>query len=251
MFYRRQGRGPALILLHGFASSSLFWSALMDSLQADFDVIAPDWPGFGAAGQELPYGRLQEFAAGVAALADELGLERFHVVGHSMSGFVVQELLCRHSARLDTAVLYGAGLSVNKGRRFETVAQTLQRLRTEGPAAAARRVVDSWFAQPSRSADAHAACLAAAAGMSVEAAAAAIEATQHADYTDKLQGCDTPVLVLGGEAERSHPPASALELQRALGNAHLCILPFCGHAAHLEQPQWFEAVLRSFLERAK
>lgn len=247
MFYRRRGRGPAVVLLHGFASSSLFWSGLMDALQADFDLIAPDWPGFGAAGRQQPYRRLQDFAAGLVALADELGLERMHVVGHSMSGFVVQELLCRHPERLDRAVLYGAGLNVNRGRRFESVAQTLQRLQAEGTDAAARRVVDSWFADAARSAAARAACLEAAAGMSAEGAAAAIEATQDADYTGKLRGCATPALVLSGEAERSHPPASALELYHALGNAHLCILPLCGHAAHLEQPLWFEGVLREFL----
>ncbi|MBV6304168.1 alpha/beta hydrolase [Candidimonas humi] len=247
MFHRRKGSGPAVVLLHGFASSSLFWSGLMDSLQADFDLIAPDWPGFGAAGRQPPYRRLQDFASGLFGLADELGLERMHVVGHSMSGFVVQELLCRHPDRLDRVVLYGAGLSVNRGRRFETVAQTLQGLRAEGVEAAARKVVDSWFADAERSTAARAACLEAAAGMSAEGAAAAIEATQDADYTDKLRSCATPALVLSGEAERSHPPASALELYRALGNAHLCILPLCGHAAHLERPLWFEAVLREFL----
>jgi pimeloyl-ACP methyl ester carboxylesterase len=247
MFYRRRGRGPALVLLHGFASSSLFWSGLMSSLQADFDVIAPDWPGFGAAGLQPPYRRVRDFASGVVSLADELRLERMHIVGHSMSGFVVQELLCRHSDRLGRAVLYGAGLSVNRGRRFETVAQTRQRLQAEGAEAAARKVVGSWFADAARSAAAKAACLEAAAGMSAEGATAAIEATQDVDYTDKLRNCSTPTLVLSGEAERSHPPASALELYQALGNAHLCILPLCGHAAHLEQPQWFEGVLREFL----
>ncbi|OWT63601.1 alpha/beta hydrolase [Candidimonas nitroreducens] len=247
MFYRRQGKGPAVMLLHGFASSSLFWSGLMDALEPDFDLIAPDWPGFGAAGSRQPYRRLPDFASGLLALADELGLQRVHVVGHSMSGFVVQELLCHHPERLGRVVLYGAGLSVNRGRRFETVEQTLQRLQAEGVETAARKVVDSWFADAARSPAAHALCLQAAAGMSEQGAAAAIEATQNADYTGKLQGCATPALVLSGEAERSHPPASALELYRALGNAHLCILPLCGHAAHLEQPLWFESVLREFL----
>ena len=249
MFYRRRGQGPVLILLHGFASSSLFWADLMDRLGTRFDVIAPDWPGFGATPDAVPYASLAEFTTGLIGLADELGLERFHVLGHSMSGFVVQALLCDHAVRLDKAVLYGAGLSVNKARRFDTVAETSRKLQAEGVDATVKRVVASWFADTASQAQAHRLCLEAGRGMAAPAAAAAIQAMEHADFTGRLRQIHTPTLVMAGEAERSHPPPSALELQRAMGNAHLCLLPFCGHAAHLEQPEWFAEILLHFLQR--
>lgn len=247
MFYRRQGRGEALILLHGFASSSLFWTALMERFGEQFDVIAPDWPGFGATPEAAPYTSLADFADGVIDLADKLGLERFHVIGHSMSGFVVQTLLCDHAHRLNSAVLYGAGLGAICARRFETIAETLLRLETEGVDATIKRIVSSWFADPIRDAKAHRLCIEAGWGMSLPAAAAAIRAMEHADFEGRLGQVRTRTLVISGEAERSHPPVSAVELQKALADAHLCVLPFCGHAAHLEQPEWFEMVVREFL----
>ncbi len=247
MFYRRQGRGEAVMLLHGFASSSLFWAALMERLGTQFDVIAPDWPGFGATPEAVPYASLAGFAGGVIDLADKLGLERFHVIGHSMGGFVVQDLLCEHARRLHSAVLYGAGLSVNRARRFEAIAETLLRLEAEGVDATIKRVVSSWFADPVRDAKVHRLCVEAGRGMTLPAAAAAIRAMEHVDFTGRLGQAQTRALVISGEAERSHPPASAMELRDALANAHLCILPFCGHAAHLEQPEWFEMVVREFL----
>lgn len=247
MFYRRQGRGEPVLLLHGFASSSLFWAELADRLGSRFDVIAPDWPGFGQSQGLAPYTNLDEFAAGVIQLADRLGLGDFHVVGHSMSGFVVQALLHQWPDRIKKAVLYGAGLSVNKARRFESIAQTLDRLRTDGPQLTSVRVIQSWFADIERDRHAYQHCLKAACGMTLAAASAAVQAMEQVDFSCQPPPAAKSVLVLAGEAERSHPPASALELSAALPGAHLGIVPFCGHAAHLEQPELFYLMVKRFL----
>lgn len=248
MFYRRQGRGKPVLLLHGFASSSLFWAALADRLDSRFDVIAPDWPGFGQSQGLVPYTTLDEFAAGLIQLADRLGLQEFYVVGHSMSGFVVQALLHQWPGRIKKAVLYGAGLSVNKARRFESIAQTLDRLRTDGPEVTSVRVIQSWFADLDRDRRAYQHCLDAACGMTLGAASAAVQAMEQVDFAGRPPPAAMPILVLAGEAERSHPPASALELSHALPGSHLGIVPFCGHAAHLEQPELFYLMLARFLD---
>jgi len=245
--YRRTGQGQPLILLHGFASSSAFWKALPAALGEDFDIIAPDWPGFGMTSAAMPLDTAQDFAAFVLRLADLLGLECFHVLGHSMSGFVVQELLAHHGARLLSATLYGAGLQADSGRRFESLQATLSRLENEGTQAAIKRILGTWFAQPLASAEALRDCENAARGMTLQAAKGALTAFAGVNYSSRLDHATTPTLVILGECERSHPPVSALELAGALPGAHLAILPFCGHAAHMEQPKLFGCILREFL----
>jgi len=47
MFYRREGRGPALLLVHGYPTSSWDWASLWPELTAHYDVIALDMLGFG------------------------------------------------------------------------------------------------------------------------------------------------------------------------------------------------------------
>lgn len=247
LHYRREGCGPAMFLLHGFASSSAFWSALSHTLSSQYDVIAPDWPGFGTETAAPVLESVEDFAVAVLALADALGIEQFYVMGHSMSGFVVQELLCRHGHRLLGAVLYGAGLRVDSTRRFESLDDTLQRVREDGPDVTGARIVRQWFVDGCNRKAAEHVCVQAAQGMTAQGAVAALRAFFHADYTGRLQEVKTPVLVILGEGERSHPPASAVQLWAAFPDAHLAILPYCGHAAHLEQPELFERSLYAFL----
>lgn len=249
MLYRRSGRGEPLFLLHGFASSSLVWEALSKHLEKHFDVISVDWPGFGASEHQTPYNNLEQFAEGVLALASKLRITRFHVLGHSMSGFVVQHLLQQHADSLLSAVLYGAGLKLDKSRRFETIEETLRKLEEEGAQASAERIIKTWFVNAKAHPTALEFCLDAARGMSVAAGTAAIQAMESADFTRSLAAVRTPTLIILGEGERSHPPQSALELQAALPHAHLTILPFAGHAAHLEQPALFHHITQQFLQQ--
>lgn len=249
MQFARMGSGRPLFLLHGFCSSSAIWRGLMPALADTRDVIAPDWPGFGRGAAARPLRGLPGYAQALLALADELGIESFDVLGHSFSGFVAQQLLCDAPARIGRAVLYGAGLRVDSAARFESIGQTLARLREDGPRATARRVLATWFRDGERH-PAYAACLEDGQSMTAAGAASMVEAAQDVDFSQRLAAVRAPALVILGEYERSHPLASALALRAALGNGSLCVLPDSGHAAHLECAPLFNAALRAFLGAA-
>ncbi len=246
MEFRRRGSGRPLFLLHGFCSSSAIWGPLAEALAPGCDVIAPDWPGFGRDAMTQPLHGLPAYADAIVMLADELGIDGFDVLGHSFSGFVAQQLLCAVPGRVGRAVLYGAGLRVDPALRFEPLDQTLARLRADGPRATARRVLASWFREGEQ-APPYAACLEDGMSMSAAGAASMMAAVHGVDYTQALAAVRAPVLVISGEYERSHPLASAMALRAALSHGSLCVLPDCGHAAHLERPSLFNAAVREFL----
>lgn len=239
---------PALILLHGFCGSSAAWSALAPALSDRWRVLTPDWPGFGERQHEPPLRDMAAMAREVLSLADREGLERFHVLGHSMSGFVVQELLRDHPERLSSAVLYGSCASMSAGGRFESVQDTAERVRREGVAATAQRIVTTWFvagdAHPR-----HAECVAQGRRMSMDAALAAMQACAPVDYGSAFAEAQTPVLVIAGEHDRTASLDATVALARGIAGAALCVLPQAAHAAHLEQPALFELALRGFLAR--
>ena len=93
--YARTGSGEPLVLIHGLGGSRRIWEPVVDRLSAERDVIAVDLPGFGESA-ELPDGRRRRrrptSAATVAALCAELGLERPHLAGNSLGGWVALEL---------------------------------------------------------------------------------------------------------------------------------------------------------------
>jgi pimeloyl-ACP methyl ester carboxylesterase len=97
--------GEAVLLLHGFPQTSRAWSAQVEALAAaGYRAIAPDQRGYspGARPVELEAYRMAELVADVIGLADAVGAERFHLVGHDWGGAVAWQVAGRHPRRLRT-----------------------------------------------------------------------------------------------------------------------------------------------------
>lgn len=234
------------VLLHGFCSTSQTWGLTRQALAPDFDVLAPDWPGFGGEIHAAPLRSIEAMANHVLRLADARGLARFHLVGHSMSGFVVQHLLLAHPERIHRAVLYGTCAAMRDGGRFESVTDTAAKLRTEGVARTAERIVTGWFVDGEQH-PAHADCVQAGQQMSMDAALAAMAACAPVDFHERLHAMRSPVLVITGDRDRTVSLPAATALARGVVDGALCVIPRAAHAAHLEQPALFHLALGQFL----
>src|SRR4051812_4973256 len=92
--FSRAGTGPPMLLIHALGSSRAAWRPVVPRLAERFDVLAVDLPGFGDSppvpgDQEPSPARL---ASAVDDLLDDLHIERPHVVGNSIGGWVALEL---------------------------------------------------------------------------------------------------------------------------------------------------------------
>ena len=86
--YSSQGRGAAIVLLHGFCEDSCIWDDFkLDLLEKKYRVVCIDFPGFGGA--EVVESLSIEYMADVVhAVVSELNIKEFVLVGHSMGGYV-------------------------------------------------------------------------------------------------------------------------------------------------------------------
>ena len=113
LYYTVSGSGEPVVLLHGFAvQSDLNWRlpGVTRALARDFQVIALDLRGHGRSGK--PYEPEQyglEMAKDVVRLLDHLGIERAHVVGYSLGGFIALKLAMLHPERIISLSALGAG----------------------------------------------------------------------------------------------------------------------------------------------
>ena len=97
--------GPAVILLHGFPETAQSWVHQTPVLAAaGYRVIAPDQRGYSpdARPTEVTAYRTDRLVADVVGLADALGVDRFHLVGHDWGGAVAWQVAGRHPDRLLT-----------------------------------------------------------------------------------------------------------------------------------------------------
>ena len=100
IFFRRSRAtpplAPALLLLHGFPTSSWDWSPLWQRLASQFHVIAPDMLGFGFSAKPIAHDySILDQANLCEALLLNLGVTEFHVLAHDYGDTVAQELLAR------------------------------------------------------------------------------------------------------------------------------------------------------------
>lgn len=102
------GEGVPVVFLHGNVSSATFWEEEMLALPPGLRAVAFDQRGYGEttapAGVDARLG-LAPFSADLDLVADALGLDRFHLVGHSMGGGVAMDYLIRRPDRVLTATL--------------------------------------------------------------------------------------------------------------------------------------------------
>jgi pimeloyl-ACP methyl ester carboxylesterase len=103
--YQRTGRGPAVVLLHGFTQDSRVWIPQLADLSDRFTVIAWDAPGAGQSSDPPAGFAIGDWADTLAALLDAETISYPHVVGLSWGGLLAQELYRRYPSRISSLVL--------------------------------------------------------------------------------------------------------------------------------------------------
>src|SRR5882724_1905457 len=110
LHYLTAGRGPSVILLHGYAETSRMWRPLMPILAERFTVIAPDLPGIGDSA--IPENGLDMKTAAIRihALARSLGVEKARVVGHDIGLMVAYAYAAQFPSETEKLVVMDAFL---------------------------------------------------------------------------------------------------------------------------------------------
>lgn len=235
-----------MVLVHGYLGGSSQWDAEVQRLSQHFDVIAVDLAGYGDA-HDLPAPtEIAAHAQAVLGTLDQLGVDCFHLLGHSMGGMVAQEIVSLAPARVRKLVLYGTGPEGNIPGRFETMARSRERLAEDGLERTARRICATWLLDNEASA-AFEALATLATRASEQAAHAGLVAMEGWDGRSRLSSIQQPTLVVWGEHDRSYGWSQIEKLWRTIPCASLAVLPACSHALHLERAALFHTLVIEFL----
>jgi pimeloyl-ACP methyl ester carboxylesterase len=99
------GNGPSLIMIHGLGGSLEWWRYNANELAEHFTVYMFDLPGFGRLGQLPASGSMPFYTGWTHRLLKEIGLDRVHVLGHSMGGHIALRLAAGFPEHVDKLVL--------------------------------------------------------------------------------------------------------------------------------------------------
>ena len=112
---RRGGTGAPLLYLHG-AGGIATWMPFLDALSENFDVIAPDHPTFGQSDEPDWLDDIHDMAYFYLDFIEAMDLDRIHLVGQSLGGWIALEMAVRSTRRIETMTLVAsAGIRI-KGK---------------------------------------------------------------------------------------------------------------------------------------
>ena len=234
-----------LVLVHGFMGGSDQW-AMQAPLAEGRELVAVDLPGFGKNAHLPPINTIRGFAERVLEVTAP---QEFDLLGHSMGGMIVQEMIRLAPDRVCKLVLYGTGASGELPGRFEPIETSMQRARTEGARPTARRIAATWFLKR-ESAPEYPACAAIAERARLSAIIAGLEAMRGWSGLDHLVHIAAPALVLWGDGDRTYEWSQIEALWRTIPGSNLAVVPACAHAVHLERPRHFNALIADFLDES-
>ncbi|WP_200938800.1 alpha/beta fold hydrolase [Modestobacter sp. Leaf380] len=112
----RPGTTEPVLAVHGVSSNNRLWAWVLDAAP-EVDLVAPDLAGRGGTPARPGPSSVPAHAEQLVALLDALGLDRVHLLGMSLGGFVVAELAARHPDRVRTVTLVDGGLPLEVGEQ--------------------------------------------------------------------------------------------------------------------------------------
>lgn len=247
--YQLFGRGPAVVLLHGFAEDSSVWRHLAEGLAARFHVIVPDFPGSGrsALGADV---RMEALADAVQFILDSERIETSVVIGHSMGGYVALAYAEKYAMRLSGFGLFHSSALPDDDEKKETREKGISFIQTHGAPAFLKTALANLYS-PATKKEKPALIekqLEAAVTGKPEALIAYYEAMMlRPDRTIVLRQATVPVLFVLGRHDATSPLQSGLAQSHLPPQAYIHLLEQSGHMGLVEEPEASLHLLHQFL----
>ena len=241
-----EGKGFPLVLVHGFLGSSKMWKPQIDFFKDHFRIITPDLPGFGKSNKAKSHNSIQSIANLLIHCLEEKKIHKFHLLGHSMGGMIVQEMAKKVGDKISKLVCYSTGPRGEMPGRFETVDESRENLQKNGLETMARNIAKTWFIK-GENAKYFDVCIETGKQTSMEAVDNSLVAFKNWNGVDTLKNIKNETLIIWGDQDKSYGFEQAQALEKNIENSKLIIFKNCAHNVHLEQADQFNKTIKNFL----
>lgn len=255
MYWESQGEGTPVILVHGHTLDRRMWRTQVECLSKHFRVVTPDMRGYGRS-SKLNDSIHTTHVDDLLTLMDSLHIDKAHVVGLSMGGFITADMVAMYPERMLSCIMASGALRSRRGfsepvdstEYAEEEARVLSNL-----AKGIDACREEWIEQ-----------LVKGGGTKAENMRSELTAiigdwdgwllTHHEPHLYyartalpvlKQRRPEVPALYMCGDKEKKRRPG----MLDHLPNSRFIVIPDCGHMSNMEQPHIFNEIILNFLKK--
>lgn len=233
------GKKPTLLFIHGAGGSARFWENQILALSPHANTLALDLPGHGRS-DKPGCETVPDYARRVAAFAEQIQPPRPALVGLSMGGAIVQQILLDYPDRFKNAVL------ISTGAKLKVLPLIFELLEKNFPAYL--ELMAKFSASPNTPREKYQAALDDTAAQSPSVIAGDFRACDAFDVRSRLSEIRSRVLVISAEDDKLTPPPYAEFLARNITGAQRLHLLQAGHLVPMEKPDEVNRAILDFLQ---
>ena len=258
LYYEETGSGTPVIFVHEYAGDYRSWEPQMRHFGQRYRAITYAARGYPPSDVPADVAKYSQFRAAddIGAVLDHLGIDKAHVVGLSMGGFATLHFGFRHASRARSLVVAGCGYGAEPDQRarFRAEAEAIADfIATQGITVFAEKYAygptrvqfenkdPRGFAEFKAQLAEHSALGARNTQLGVQR-----ERPSLYELVDQMKALTVPTLVLTGD-EDWPCLAPGILLKQHISTAALAVMPNCGHAINIEDPDEFNRLVSAFL----
>lgn len=251
MAYDDVGSGAAVVLLHGYPFNRSMWREAAEALSAHYRIITPDLRGHGetSVSDDEP-ATIEAMAQDVAALLDELEIERVVLGGLSMGGYVAFAFYRQFGLRVHALILADTRPQADPEEVRRNRQLQAEKILVEGMESIADDFLKKTLTPEtiSQKPETRKRVREMIVSTKPQGAVAALQAmAARRDQTDLLPEIIAPTLIIVGSRDQITPPRDAELMHNEIRDSRLAIIEGAAHLSNLEQPGQFNRVLKDFL----
>jgi 3-oxoadipate enol-lactonase len=251
IFYRVEGQGKPLVLLHPFPANHKFWEPAAALLAARYRLVMPDLRGHGASEAGAGPAAMEKHAKDVLKVCDAAGFKRAIFAGVSIGGYVLFEFWRRYRERIQALILCDtraqADTAEGRANRLKSAEQVLK----EGKDKFLDEMMGKLLGATTRSRrpDLVATARKLLGEMTPEGIAAVQRGmAERPDSIPNLATINVPTLVVVGSEDTLTPPADSELTHKHIAGSKLEVVPEAGHYAPFERHEAFAGIARRFMD---
>ncbi|MBX2875468.1 MAG: alpha/beta hydrolase [Saprospiraceae bacterium] len=248
--YETVGKGPAVVLIHGFCEDSRVWEEFsLDLVEEKYKVIAIDLPGFGSS-DVWPDVTIADMAGAVHAVLQDLKQDKVIMIGHSMGGYVGLAFAEKHPEMLIGLGMFHSQPYADSEEKKEGRQKGIGFIRRQGSALYVKQLIPALFAPDFVNSNAFLIekLTFRASKYDAEGIIGGLQAMKNRpDRSQVLENIACPVLFIVGKKDNAIPAEKSMEQTHLPTISSIHILEKVGHMGMFEATKHTQLFVRKFI----